>query len=175
MGVPLPRAAEPPRALEQRAQALPAAPPPATAALQIAAPQPAGLAAPEASAAPTTPLAAPPSRATTPTPRRAHVEKPALWGPEPARSTSLPVAREAAAAAISTRTPVEFGFLTFDSTPWSEVSVDGTPIGQTPVVHVKLPAGPHVLTLVNREQGLSTSYEVTIEAGKTSVRRVGLD
>jgi hypothetical protein len=87
--------------------------------------------------------------------------------PEPKRS--------ARAAATSEQADTEFGFLTLDSTPWSQVSADGTPLGQTPIVRAKLPAGPHTLVLTNSERGLSSTYQITIEAGKTSVRRVGLD
>ncbi len=87
--------------------------------------------------------------------------------PEPKRS--------ARAAATSEHADTEFGFLTLDSTPWSQVSADGTPLGQTPIVRAKLPAGPHTLVLTNSERGLSSTYQITIEAGKTSVRRVGLD
>ena len=50
-----------------------------------------------------------------------------------------------------------------------------TPLGQTPIVRAKLSAGPHTLVLTNTERGLSTTYQITIEPGKTSVRRLGLD
>jgi serine/threonine-protein kinase len=83
--------------------------------------------------------------------------------------------RSARTAASAEHADAEFGFLTLDSTPWSQVSADGTPLGQTPLVRAKLPAGPHTLVLTNSERGLSSTYQITIEAGKTSVRRVGLD
>ena len=167
---PAPRAAEAPRTLEQRAprSSLPApAQIPGAALPALAAPQDVAPPALEPPAAPT--------RSAPLTARHARVERTEAVEPEPARSPSAPEPRAAASAPSPTRSAAEFGFLTLDSTPWSDVSVDGTPVGQTPVVRVKLPAGPHVLTLVNREQGLSTTYQVTIEAGKTSVRRVGLD
>lgn len=69
----------------------------------------------------------------------------------------------------------EFGYLTLDTTPWSQVTVDGRPLGQTPVLHAKLPAGTHLLRLTNSERGLATTYPITIEPGQTSVRRLGLD
>ena len=69
---------------------------------------------------------------------------------------------------------VEMGQLNLDSTPWSLVSSDGKQLGQTPLVGVKLSAGTHVLTLKNSEFGLETQYTVTIQAGKTVARRVGL-
>jgi hypothetical protein len=86
---------------------------------------------------------------------------------------SAPVAP--VAAPVTARPSAEFGFLTLDTTPWSEVRVDGVSLGQTPIVRAKLPAGPHTVLLVNGERGLSTTYRVTIEAGKTSSRRLALD
>jgi serine/threonine protein kinase len=71
--------------------------------------------------------------------------------------------------------PQELGFLSLDTSPWSNVSVGGKLLGQTPIVHVALPVGVHSLSLTNPEQGLRTTYEVTISAGRTTARRVGLD
>ena len=68
-----------------------------------------------------------------------------------------------------------FGFLTIDTNPWSMVSVAGHTLGQTPLMNVKLPVGSQVLTLKNPEQGIETSYPVTIESGKTTVRRIGIE
>ena len=107
-----------------------------------------------------TPPAAPPALAEEPHPTPA---------PEPKHSA------HAAAQAPAEHADAEFGFLTLDSTPWSQVSADGTPLGQTPIVRAKLSAGPHTLVLTNSERGLSTTYQITIEPGKTSVRRLGLD
>ena len=68
-----------------------------------------------------------------------------------------------------------FGFLTIDTSPWSLVSVGGRALGQTPLVNVRLPSGNQVLSLKNAEQGIETSYAVSIEAGKTTVRRIGIE
>ncbi len=68
-----------------------------------------------------------------------------------------------------------FGFLTIDTSPWSMVSVAGRSLGQTPLVSVRLPVGPQVLQLRNPELGLETSFSVSIEAGKTAVRRIGIE
>jgi hypothetical protein len=40
---------------------------------------------------------------------------------------------------------------------------------------VKLPAGRHTLVLENPDLGLRTSYQVTINPGQTTARRIGLD
>ena len=70
---------------------------------------------------------------------------------------------------------VEHGYLTLDTSPWSNVTADGVSLGQTPIVRAKLPSGTHTLTLSNPEQGLRTSYQVRIEAGKVTARRLGLE
>jgi eukaryotic-like serine/threonine-protein kinase len=70
--------------------------------------------------------------------------------------------------------PDEFGFLTIDTVPWSQVSVGGQALGVTPVVRAKLPAGTHVVTLRNPERGTTTTYRVTINPGQTTSKRLGL-
>jgi serine/threonine protein kinase len=81
---------------------------------------------------------------------------------------------EAPVAPAAAPTP-SFGFLTIDTSPWSLVSVGGKVLGQTPLVGVKLPSGTQVLSLKNPELGIETTYSVTIEAGKTSARRIGIE
>jgi serine/threonine-protein kinase len=68
-----------------------------------------------------------------------------------------------------------FGYLTIDTSPWSQVSVGGKILGQTPLIGVKLPSGSQVLSLKNLELGIETSYPITIESGKTTVRRIGIE
>ncbi len=70
---------------------------------------------------------------------------------------------------------VETGLLNLDTTPWSIVSVGGRVLGQTPIVGAALPVGTHTVLLSNPELGLRTTYQVTIAAGQTTARRVGLD
>lgn len=67
------------------------------------------------------------------------------------------------------------GYLTLDTTPWSNVSLGGVALGQTPLVSVELPAGEHLLELVNPELGISSRYVVAITGGATTARRVGLE
>lgn len=69
----------------------------------------------------------------------------------------------------------EAGFLTLDTIPWSEVRLGSRNLGTTPLRRIELPAGSHTLTLVNPERGLRTRYQVTIRAGQTVTRRVGLE
>lgn len=69
----------------------------------------------------------------------------------------------------------ETGLLNLDTSPWSIVSLNGRVLGQTPLLGASLPVGTHTLVLSNPEQGLKTTYQVTISAGKTTARRIGLD
>jgi len=65
------------------------------------------------------------------------------------------------------------GYLNLDSEPWANVSLNGKALGTTPLMHVALPPGKHVLTLSNPELGLSTSYAVEIQSGVVLSRLVG--
>jgi serine/threonine protein kinase len=67
----------------------------------------------------------------------------------------------------------ESGYLSFDSMPWSEVYLGDKHLGTTPLIHISLPPGRHVLTLKNPEVGSSTSYVVEIASGKSVSRFVG--
>ena len=69
----------------------------------------------------------------------------------------------------------EEGFLTLDTIPWSRVTLNGQNLGTTPILRHRLPAGSHTLLLVNPERGLRQRYRVTIRAGETTSRRVGLE
>ncbi len=86
----------------------------------------------------------------------------------PMETPMVEEAMEAAPAA-------EAGFLTLDTIPWSEVRLGSRNLGTTPLRRIELPAGSHTLTLVNPERGLRTRYQVTIRAGQTVTRRVGLE
>jgi serine/threonine-protein kinase len=88
----------------------------------------------------------------------------------------VPESTKQAEAVPSPAEPVAApGFLTVDTTPWSIVSENGKQLGQTPLVHVELSSGVHVLSLKNPELGIATSYTVTIQPGKTVVKRIGIE
>ncbi|MEI9953509.1 MAG: protein kinase [Pseudomonadota bacterium] len=114
---------------------------------------------------------------------------PSAAQPEPSATKTarpLPALRAAKLPSVATATAVlasatkpevapSFGFLTLDTSPWSQVSVGGRILGQTPLIGVKLPVGSQLLSLKNPEQGIETSYPITIENGKTTVRRIGIE
>jgi serine/threonine protein kinase len=89
--------------------------------------------------------------------------------PKPAvPAPAAPTAPAAAPADVGT------GYLTLDTYPWTRVSENGRVLGTTPLVHVALSAGTHVLTLENPEQGLKQQYPVTLKADESVSRRLGL-
>ena len=66
---------------------------------------------------------------------------------------------------------VESGFLTIDSQPFATVVIDGNPHGFTPIVKLRLDAGPHMIRLTT-EDGRSKSLRLVIPADDTLRRRV---
>jgi serine/threonine-protein kinase len=118
--------------------------------------------------------AEPAAMAALPTPSAAKPVR-ALSPVHSAKSASAPPAEASASSAPKPQAALGFGFLTIDTSPWSMVSVGGRVLGQTPLIGVKLPSGSQVLSLRNPEQGIETSYPVTIESGKTTVRRIGIE
>jgi hypothetical protein len=62
------------------------------------------------------------------------------------------------------------GTVNLISLPSSQVAVDGTPKGNTPMT-VKLPPGPHSVTFTHPEHG-SKSVSVNVKAGKTTAAAV---
>ncbi len=66
------------------------------------------------------------------------------------------------------------GTLSINTLPWSQVSVDGRMIGNTPLMDVQLSAGRHRVTLVNPDLNIRHTVSVTITAGETTTRVVRL-
>jgi serine/threonine-protein kinase len=61
-----------------------------------------------------------------------------------------------------------YGRLRISTDPWSIVYLGKKKLGITPLHGVKLPAGTHKLTAVNKEQGLKKTFKVTIRPRKTT-------
>jgi eukaryotic-like serine/threonine-protein kinase len=155
----------------------------ATAPLQAPPSRPAA-AAPEPTVAELAPTKAAPSASHQ---LAAAAAMPVTFPRTPTTSTSLPHASKvgrvsSASGPLEPASPppaapvvAETGLLNLDTTPWSIVSVGGRVLGQTPIVGAALPVGTHTVLLSNPELGLKTTYQVTITAGHTTARRVGLD
>jgi hypothetical protein len=66
------------------------------------------------------------------------------------------------------------GTLQINSTPWSQVIVDGRVIGNTPQMSIQLPAGSHRVELVNDQFNVRETLTVQITPGETTRRIVRL-
>jgi len=66
------------------------------------------------------------------------------------------------------------GQLTLDTSPYTEVFLNGKKLGDTPLVNLPLPAGLQVLQLVNDDKKIRRSIEVEILPGKTVVKKLKL-
>ncbi len=91
--------------------------------------------------------------------------------PVPAATPEVPKAK---AAPVVAPKAVAKGKLTLDTSPWSEVFLNGRKLGDTPLVDYPMPVGLHVLKLVNDDKGLKGTIEVEIQAGKTTMKRLKL-
>jgi len=66
------------------------------------------------------------------------------------------------------------GTLRINTRPWSEISVDGRRAGNTPQMNLKLPAGKHKITLVNKEFGLKQTLTIDIKPGEVVTKVITL-
>jgi eukaryotic-like serine/threonine-protein kinase len=64
------------------------------------------------------------------------------------------------------------GFLTIDTYPWTHVTMSGRLLGDTPLIHVPVPAGVHTISLDNPDENVHQTTVVTIKAGETIARRL---
>jgi serine/threonine-protein kinase len=64
--------------------------------------------------------------------------------------------------------------LRVNTRPWSQVSIDGKLIGNTPQMNLQLPAGTHTVVLSNPEFGVTKSLVVTIKPDETVTRVITL-
>jgi hypothetical protein len=96
--------------------------------------------------------------------------------PEPraAREARKPEPRASAASSKPTADKAATGILRLNSQPWSEVTIDGKPVGNTPLMNHVLPAGAHTIRLSNPQFGAQKTIKIQIVAGKTVTRVVDL-
>ena len=64
------------------------------------------------------------------------------------------------------------GKLTLKTTPWTTVYLGRKRLGDTPLLNVPLPAGKHLLRLVNPESNAENSIEVEIKSNETTVKKL---
>lgn len=58
------------------------------------------------------------------------------------------------------------GWLTLAPKPWANVTLDGKPLGTTPLFKVPVAAGLHDLVLTNEPEGITVKLKVNIRAGE---------
>jgi eukaryotic-like serine/threonine-protein kinase len=110
------------------------------------------------------PAEAKPAPAPAPAPEPAVVAEAPEPAPAPKPEKPRPAPPKAAAR----------GKMTIDTVPWSEVFLNGKKLGDTPLVDYPMPAGLHVLKLVNEDKGLKSSVEIEVQPGKTTVKKLKL-
>ena len=143
-------------------------------------------AAPVVVAAPPAPREPPVTAETAPTLRPAPVgaaPRPVVaWAPAPhvaprpaAPKDDSPAATTAPAAAAGGASNDAPGFLTMDTYPWTKVSVDGKPVGSTPLVRISLSPGPHSVSMENPGENVHQATTVVIKSGETVSKRLAFD
>jgi serine/threonine-protein kinase len=75
---------------------------------------------------------------------------------------------------IPTPKKPKFGVLRLTTKPWSQVYLGKRSLGMTPLMGLKLPAGRHILTAINKEFKIRKKFTVTIKPGKTVTKTVNL-
>ncbi|HEY8039064.1 MAG TPA: protein kinase [Polyangiaceae bacterium] len=153
----------------------PSAPEPLEPARRAVTPEPSGSASlePTSSSAPLV-ASAPPSASLAAFARPAP-PPPATGRGGGGRLPSVPSPVPPTAEPTSPTPASQPGFLSFDTYPWTRVSEGGRVVGDTPLIHVSLSPGVHVLTLDNEEQNIHQTYTVIIPSGQTVNRRLGLE
>jgi hypothetical protein len=128
------------------------------------------------------------ARGTTATASRAEenveVEEPATAEPEATEpgagvAANAPAATgngtaEAAKDDLEIEDQAAVSFLTVDATPYATIYIDGEKKGVTPIVSLKLAAGPHRM-IAKTEDGRIKRFSLLLEPGKTDVHKLTWD
>lgn len=102
-------------------------------------------------------------------------EAPPVKEPAPVRIKRRPAVTAAAQQPRQVPRAAEgFGELSLDSEPWSYVTLEGRPLGPTPLAHVRLPAGRHRLVLQNPDSKLKRTLSISIKPDARTAMRVRL-
>lgn len=88
---------------------------------------------------------------------------------QPSRSGQLND-KEPTAATV----PNQPGLLRINSRPWAQVTLDGSPLGNTPLFDVQVTPGAHTLLFQNPDFQVSKTIHVDVAAGETVTRVVSL-
>jgi len=116
------------------------------------------------------PSSAPVARA----PRAPRVEASSRPEPRPERVVERPEPRSEPRDEPVASSGGGTGTLRINSRPWSQVVIDGRPIGSTPQMNVPLSEGSHKVTLINPEFDIKKTLTVKIKAGQVETQIVAL-
>lgn len=83
-----------------------------------------------------------------------------------ARTVFDPLLPASSRTASTAAAAPESGWISVWSTPWGRVRIDGRPVGDSPVVRVVVPPGPHTVT-VKSDAG-EQSKGVVVKVGEES-------
>jgi hypothetical protein len=92
----------------------------------------------------------------------------------PSNSTQAAWVRSNALPPASRPPDASAGRLRFDADPWCVVTVDGAPLGETPIHDQELAGGPHDLLCSNPVLGIERRVTVQIEPGRVTQARIRL-
>ncbi|HET8935369.1 MAG TPA: protein kinase [Polyangiales bacterium] len=110
-----------------------------------------------------------PKRVSAPAAKAATTVKPTP-ATKPATVSKPPSSAPAAASKTQAAAKAGGGVLRINTRPWSKVSVDGAPAGNTPQMNIKISAGTHTITLENPEFGIKQKLTLSVKPGETVTR-----
>lgn len=91
---------------------------------------------------------------------------------KPPKAPSTTTERRRQPTTSAERTPA---FLNLSSRPWSTVTINGQPVGETPIVHHEVSPGRLVIRFSKQGQGPVRTIRITARSGRTISRRVEFD
>ncbi len=95
---------------------------------------------------------------------------PAPTRPQPTR----PIAPRPAVRRVAPATEPPTGFISVNSTPWAELSVDGRVVGTTPQIKLRVRPGRHHLVLVRAGFQTQTTWVTVVAGGSVRVTDITL-
>ncbi|MFZ5444107.1 MAG: PEGA domain-containing protein, partial [Myxococcota bacterium] len=95
-------------------------------------------------------------------------------GPPVVAVVEPPVVVDAGPPLAAAPSPARPALVSIDAAPWGQVTLDGKPRGDTPVVELKVPPGEHTLRVTNPETGKSSTQKLVLRSGEVRAVRVDL-
>jgi outer membrane biosynthesis protein TonB len=122
----------------------------------------------------------PPTKVETPPPTKVETPPPTKVETPPPTKVETPTPDEHEKTTKVTKTPSTpsasngYGYLDFDTRPYTSVFIGHKKLGDTPLLQTKVPAGKLTLTLINDDAGIHESYQITIPKDGHIVKKLKL-